>query len=153
MWIACGRLGSRLFEQVEGDIVEIREGFFGLVDLCTSQQQHDFPFFEPNNSRRRIRVCAIRPGVGREGFVDTMINRWGLETLRQSRTASDNPHYFVPAIEGLIELLHWEPTGLPPGRFYVRARYDIDFEGELAAFVEPLLLPDSGPHDFIGDSW
>jgi hypothetical protein len=100
-----------------------------------------------------MRVCAVRPGVVQEGFVEAMPRRWGLETLRQSRTDSTNPYYFVPAIEGLFELLLWKPTGLPPGCFYVRARYDIDFEGELAAFVEPLLLPGGGPDDFIGDSW
>ena len=41
----------------------------------------------------------------------------------------------------------------PADGFFVRARYDIDSETDLAAFAEPLLLPGGGPHDFIGESW
>ena len=154
IWIASRRLGPRLFDQVDDDVVEIPEGFFGLVELCTSRQRHEFPFFEPRNGRRRMRVFAVRAGIGRDGFVDSMARRWGREGMRCSRTAGDElyPHYFVPAIEGHIELLLAKHDRLHPDWFTVRARYDIDSEADLAAFVEPLLLPGGGPHDFIGES-
>jgi hypothetical protein len=156
IWIASRRTGARLFEQVEGDLFEIRDGVFGLVEHCTASQQHEFPFFEPMNGRRRMCQFYVRPGVGRVGFVESMAQRWGRESLRCSRSARDElfPHYFVPAIEGHIELyLDPQYNRLPGDSFFVRARYDIDSEAELAAFAEPLLLPGGGPHDYVGDSW
>jgi hypothetical protein len=156
IWIATRRLGTRLFEQVEGDVFEIRDGFYGLVEKCTAGQQHDFPFFEPRNERRRMRQLCVRPGVGRSGFVEAMARRWGRAHLRCSRSSKDElyPHYFVAAIEGHIEL-HLDPqyNRLPGDSFFVRARYDIESEADLATFVEPLLLPGGGPHDSIGPSW
>jgi hypothetical protein len=156
IWIASRRLGSRLLELVEGDIFEIRDGFYGLVDRCTVGQSHGFPFFEPRNGRRRMRQLYVRSGVGHDGFVDCMAHRWGHESLRCSRNSPGElyPHYFAAAIEGHLEL-HLDPqrNRLPHGSFFVRARYDIDSEAEWASFVEPLLLPGGGPHEFIGESW
>jgi hypothetical protein len=156
IWIASRGLGTRLFEQVEGDVFEIRDGFYGLVEHCTAGQRHEFPFFEPRNGRRRMRQLYVRAGVGREGFVEAMARRWGHANLRCSRNSKDElyPHYFVAAIEGHIEL-HLDPqyNRLPGDSFFVRACYDIDGEADLAAFVEPLLLPGGGPHEFIGASW
>ena len=47
IWIASRRHGPRLFEEFQGEVFEISDGFFGLVELCTSRQGHEFPFFEP----------------------------------------------------------------------------------------------------------
>jgi len=155
IWCATRTRGTRLFEHVEGDSSEIRDGFYGLVERCTAQQQHEFPYFEPRNGRRRMRQLNVRSGVGREGFVDAMVRRWGRESLRCSRSKKDElfPVYFLSAIEGCIEL-HLDPqyNQLPADSFFVRARYDIDSEMEFAACVEPLLLPGGGPHEFIGDA-
>jgi hypothetical protein len=103
-----------------------------------------------------MRVLAVRPGVGRDGFLAAMARRWGRDSLRCSRPAPDElyPHYFVPAIEGHIELLlDARQNRLPPGCFHVRARYDIDSEPDVAAFVEPLLLPGGTPVDYLGEAW
>jgi hypothetical protein len=158
MWIATARLGPRLFEQVDGDIFEIRDGFFGLVERCTSGQHHEFPFFEPFNGRRRMRQFYVGPGIGRKGFVEAMGRRWGRENLLCSRN-SEHPYpiYFMSAIEGQFDL-HLDPNDpdynrLPGDSFFVRARYDLDSEADLTAFAEPLLLPGGGPHEFIGESW
>jgi hypothetical protein len=133
---------------------KLRMVFFGLVERCTAGQQHEFPFFEPRNGRRRMRQLYVRPGVGRAGFVEAMARRWGPDTLRCSRSTQGElyPHYFEAAIEGHIEL-HLDPQypRLPGDSFFVRACYDIDSEAELAAFVEPLLLPGGGPHEFMGE--
>lgn len=156
IWIASRRLGTRLFGQVEGDVFEIHDGFYGLVEKCTAGQQHQFPFFEPSNERRRMRQLYVRPGVGRGGFVEAMARQWGRAHVRCSRTNSDElyPHYFVAAIGGHIEL-HLDPqyNRLRGDSFFVRARYDIESEADLAAFVEPLLLPGGGPYEFLGPSW
>jgi hypothetical protein len=155
-WFATRTQGMRLFEHVEGDSFEIPNGFYGLVEHCTTGQHHTFPFFEPRNGRRRMRTFAVRPGIGGGGFVDAMAQHWGRESLRCSRNSIDElyPHYFVPAIEGHIEL-HLDPnySRLPSGCFFVRARYDIASEAVLTAFVEALLLPGGGPYDYIGESW
>jgi hypothetical protein len=156
IWIACRRLGPRLFEQVEDWVVEVPEGIVGLVGRCTSGQGHEFPFFEPRNGRRRMRIFAVRTGVGRDGLVDSMARRWGHEGLRCSRTASDElyPHYFVPAIEGQVELLlDARHNRLPADSFYVRARYDIDSDPDVAAFSESLLLPGGSPGGYVGEAW
>jgi hypothetical protein len=154
IWFATRTRRARLFEHVEGDTFEIENGFFGLVERCTAGQHHEFPFFEPRNGRRRMRQLYVRPGVGRTGFVEAMARRWGPDTLRCSRSAQGElyPHYFVAAIEGHIEL-HLDPqySQLPGDSFFVRACYDIESEAELAAFVEPLLLPGGGPHEFTGE--
>ncbi|MCE9531278.1 MAG: SMI1/KNR4 family protein [Planctomycetes bacterium] len=154
IWIASQRLGPRLFEEVEGYVYEIQDGFFGLVGICTASGQHEFPFFEPRNGRRRERVLAVRPGIGHKGFVDLMAERWGRESLRCSRSSIDElgcPHYFESGIEGHIELLLAKADDLPPDCFYARVRYDIGSERDFSAFVEPLLLPGGGQHDFIGE--
>jgi hypothetical protein len=156
IWIASRGLGPRLFEEVDDEIVEVPEGFFGLVPLCTSRQGHEFPFFEPYNGRRRMRVFAVRAGVGRAGLVDSLARRWGREGLRCSRTAGDElyPHYFVPAIEGHVELLlDTSQNRLPAGSFYVRARYDSDSEPDVAAFAESLSLPGGSPGNYLGEAW
>jgi hypothetical protein len=140
---------------VEGDVLEVPEGFFGLVEACTARQNHAIAFFEPRNGRRRMSVLTIRPGIVPGGFIESMARRWGREGLRCSRPSADEtyPHYFVPAIEGHIELLLEKSNRLPPGSFSVRARYDRDSETDFAAFAEPLLLPGGGPHDFTGEAW
>jgi hypothetical protein len=156
IWIACRRLGPRLFELVDDYVYEVPEGIFGLVGLCTSRQGHEFPFFEPYNGRRRMRVFAVRTGVGRDGLVDSMSRHWGHEGLRCSRTASDElyPHYFVPKIEGHVEfLLDASHNRLPADSFYARARYDIESEPDVAAFTESLLLPGGSPGDYVGEAW
>lgn len=156
IWIASRRLGPRLFEEVESDIVEVDEGFFGLVQLCASRQGHEFPYFEPHNGRRRMRVFAVRAGVERDGLVESMARRWGREGLRCSRTAIDElyPHYFVPPIEGHVELLlDASHNRLPNGSFYVRARYDIDSEQDVAVFAESLVPPGGSPGDYLGEAW
>lgn len=154
IWFATRTRGPRLFEYVEGDTFEIENGFFGLVEHCAAGQQHEFPFFEPKNGRRRMRQLYIRSGIGRTGFVEAMARRWGRDGLRCSGSSNDElyPHYFVSAIEGHIEL-HLDPqyNRLPGDSFFVRACYDIDSEADLAAFVEPLLLPGGGPHEFTGE--
>lgn len=153
IWFATRTQGERLFEHVEGDTFEIENGFFGLVERCTAGQQHEFPFFEPTNGRRRMRQLYVRPGVGRIGFVEAMVRRWGRDSVRCSRYSTEelNPHYFVTAIEGHIELgLGPQYDRLPGDSFFVRACYDIDSEADLASFIEPLLLPGGGPHEFIG---
>jgi hypothetical protein len=152
IWFATRTHGTRLFELVEGDTFEIENGFFGLVERCAAGQQHEFPLFEPKNGRRRMRQLYVRPGVGRTGFVESMARRWGRDNLRCSRSSKEEyyPDYFVPAIEGHIEL-HLDPQSnrLPGDSFFVRVCYDIDSEADLAAFVEPLLLPGGGPHEFM----
>ena len=154
IWFATRTRGPRLFEYVKGDTFEIENGFFGLVARCAAGQQHEFPFFEPKNGRRRMRQLYVRPGVGRSGFVEAMARRWGSDSLRCSRSSKDElyPHYFVPAIEGHIEL-HLDPeyNRLPGDSFVVRACYDIDCEADFAAFVEPLLLPGGGPYEYTGE--
>jgi hypothetical protein len=131
-WFTCRRKGNRLFEIAECDMLEIKDGFYGLVERCTTGQKHEFPFFEPKNGRRRMRQLYVGPGLGRAGFVEAMARRWGRESLRCSRNSPDElyPVYFVPEIEGRIEL-HLDPEypRLPAGSFFVRARYDIDSEG------------------------
>ena len=155
IWFATRTRGARLFEYTECGTFEIENGFFGLVERCTAGQQHEFPFFEPRNGRRRMRQLYVRPGVGRTGFVEAMARRWGRDNLRCSRSSEAEyyPHYFVPAIEGHIEL-HLDPqyNRLPGDSFFVRACYDIDSEADLAAFVEPLLLPGGGPHELMGEA-
>ena len=83
-----------------------------------------------------------------------MARRWGRDSLRCSRSSDEElyPHYFVTAIEGDIEL-HLDPhdNRLSENSFFVRACYDIDIEADLAAFVEPLLLPGGGPHERTGE--
>jgi len=154
IWFATPTRGPRLFEHVEGDTYEIENGFFGLVGRVADGQHHDFPFFEPKNGRRRMRQLYIRPGVGRTGFVDAMAGRWGRDGVRCSRSAKEElyPYYFVQAIETHIEL-HLDPqyNRLPGDSFFVRACYDIDSEADFASFVEPLLLPGGGPHEFTGE--
>jgi hypothetical protein len=154
IWFATRTQGQRLFEYVKGDTFEIENGFFGLVERCAAEQEHEFPFFEPNNGRRRMRQLYVRPGVGRAGFFEAMARRWGSDSLRCSRSSKDEryPHYFVPAIEGHIEL-HLDPeyNRLPGDSFFVRACYDMESEADLAAFVEPLLLPGGGPHEYTGE--
>ncbi len=124
IWFASRTQGARLFEHVEGDTFEIENGFFGLVERCAAGQQHEFPFFEPRNGRRRMRQLYVRPGVGRTGFVEAMSRRWGRDNLRCSRSSKEEyyPHYFVPAIEGHIEL-HLDPqyNRLLGDSFFVRA--------------------------------
>lgn len=155
IWFATRTQGARLFEYVEGDTFEIANGFFGIVERCTAGQQHEFPFFEPCNGRRRMRQLYVRSGVGRTGFVEALVGRWGRDSLRCSRSSKEElyPVYFVAAIEAYIEL-HLDPqyNRLPGDSFFVRVCYDIDSEDDLAAFVEPLLLPGGGPHEFMGES-
>lgn len=144
LFIASRRLGPRLFELCDDWIVEIAQGFFGLVDLCASWTRHDFPFFEPHNGRRKTRGFDIRAGIGRHGFLDAVTRRWGNEGLRRSRQAADEeyPNLFVPAIGGRFELfLDPKYNRLPPDCFFVRAKYDTDHEADVAAFVESVLLP------------
>jgi len=147
MYAAARRCGQRLFEIVDGDVWEIGDGLHGLVELCTSRQQQDFPFFEPANGRRKMRGFFVRSSIGPEGFIDALVRRWGVRDIRRSRTAVDetNPHFFVPAIEGHLDLLLNQttglPRGLPRGCFFARVKYDIDSEADVAAFAEPLLLP------------
>jgi hypothetical protein len=154
IWFATPARAARLFEHVKGETFEVENGFFGLVDRCAAGQQDEFPFFEPKNGRRRMRQLYIRSEVGRTGFVEAMARRWGRESLRCSGRSDDElfPDYFVPAIEGHLEL-HLDPryNRLPGDSFFVRATYDIDSEADLAAFVEPLLLPGGGPHEFTGE--
>lgn len=153
IWFATPTRGTSLFENVAGETMEIEDGFFGLVKRCAAGQHHAFPFFEPNNGRRRMRQFCVRSGVGRTGFVEAMGQRWGQDTVRCSRITDAElyPHYFVPAIEGHIEL-HLDPqyNRLPGDSFFVRVCYDIDSEADLAAFAEPLLLPGGGPHERTG---
>lgn len=155
IWFATRTQGARLFEHADGGTYEIENGFFGLVERCTAGQQHEFPFFEPKNGRRRMRQFYVRSGVGRTGFVEALARRWGRDSLRCSCREEFYPLYFVTAIEAYIEL-HLDPqyNRLPGDSFFVRASYDIDSEADLAAFVEPLLLPGGGPYEFIGEpSW
>jgi hypothetical protein len=116
------------------------------VERCTLQQHHDFPYFEPHNGRRRMSVFAVRPEVGRDGFIDAMTRRWGKDGVRCSRPAKEelNPHFFVSAIEGHLELL-LDPSSwaLPAGGFHVRARYDTDSDEEVADLVQSVALPGS----------
>jgi hypothetical protein len=154
IWFATRTQGARLFEHVDGDSFEIPNGLYGLVKRRAAGH-HAFPFFEPRNGRRRMRQLYVRPGVGGDGFVEAMAKRWGRQSLRRSSASQDElwPVYCVAPIEGYIEL-HLDPqyNRLPGDSFFVRARYDIDSEAEFAEFVEPLLLPGGGPHEFIGDS-
>jgi hypothetical protein len=155
LFFSSPRFSPQLVQLCDDWIQETPNGFYGLVDLCASWMRHDFPFFEPNNGRRRMRVFAVRPSIGHDGFVDSMARRWGLEGLRCSRTASDElyPHFFVAAIEGHIELLlDASHNRLPPDCFYVRARYDIDSEPDVAAFVEAMSLPGGSPSDYLGEA-
>src|SRR5262249_11795351 len=130
IWVASRGTEPTLFEVVESDAFEIPRGFFGLVESGTSKQGHSFPYFEPRNGRRRMRVLAVRPGTGPKGFVEAIGRRWGRDSLLCSTPSADElyPHYFVPAIEGHVELLLKQSSGLPPDSFDVSARYDIDSE-------------------------
>ncbi len=112
--------------------------------------------FEPRNGRRQMCIFAVRSGIGRDGFVTAMARRWGRDSLRCSRTAGDElyPHFFVPAIEGPIELLLDPDHGrLPPDCFLVRARYDVDGEPDVAAFVDAVVPPGGSPSDYLGEAW
>ncbi|HQR09005.1 MAG TPA: hypothetical protein PLN21_19440 [Gemmatales bacterium] len=153
IWFSTPTQGVRLFEYAEGRTCEIENGFIGLVERCTVGQEHDFPFFEPNNGRRRMRQLYIRPGVGRTGFADALARRWGRDTVRCSRNSPDDLHptYFVSAIEAYIELSLGPKQGIPSDSFFVRASYDVDSEVDFSAFVEPLLLPGGGPYESLGE--
>jgi hypothetical protein len=155
IWIASRRIGPRLFEQGDDYVAEVPQGFFGLVELCTDRQNHTFPFFEPRNGRRRMRVFAVRPAIGRDEFVAAMAGCWGRDSLRCSRPAREelHPHYFVPAIEGHVELLLAPSSLLPSGGFFVRARYDIDSEAEVTEFAASTSLPGGTSSNYLGDAW
>ena len=156
LWFAVPSQGTRLFEFISGDIFEIENGFYGLVDRETEGQQHEFPFFEPRNGRRRMRQLYVRPGIGRNGLVQAMVKRWGQDSVRCSRTGEDelDPHYFVSPIEAHLDVQLEQSSQLPQGAFFVRAHYSIDSEADFANWVEPLLLPGGGPHECVQDnSW
>jgi hypothetical protein len=146
-YFCCPRFGPELFELPRHDdvIASVPDGFVGAVRLSVERMQHDFPFFEPwDERRRRYRGFDVRPGLGLEGFLERVKGRWGEAGLRRSRTGADEmmPNLFIRPIEARFVLyMDKEDTGLPADAFHVVASYDTDAEADLADFVESVLMP------------
>src|SRR5262249_26471980 len=120
LYLGSRKFAANLFELVDDAILEVPDGFFGLVNKCARAMNNAFPFFEPGNEGRKPRGFEVRPDFGEEGFVNLIARRWGREGLRRSRTADGElwPNFFVPAIEGRFELfLDSSHTRLPPRMF------------------------------------
>lgn len=144
MFFACRKLAGRLFFWVDGDIVELLNGFYEVPDFYAARVRQDFPFFEPFNGRRKMCDFLVGPGIGGPGFVDALTRRWGSNASRQSRTFEGGGYVsvFLPAIESRFEVnVDSIAARMPHRNFAVRAWYDMDYESELIAFAEPVVLP------------
>ncbi len=146
-YVCCPRFGSDLFEipRLFGTITHLPGGFVDAVNLSVERENHDFPFFESrSNTCRRLRCFDVKPRIGLDGFIARIEYQWGEFGLLRSPKGEDElyPSLFIRPIEARFSVyLDNDHTRLPGDCFHVVASYDISNEGEVASFVESVLMP------------
>jgi hypothetical protein len=144
-FVVCPRFVPRLFElpRHSDTVREHKNGFWGVVDYCVKEMEHEFAFFEPfDDKRRRHWNFDVDVAVGFQGIVDGLLARWGCDSLKLSRTwpGDNHPNLFVRPIHARF-VLYFEEYRLKENYFSVVMDYDAGAQSEATAFVESFAIP------------